>query len=45
MLRIKDFDDKAYSGFLVGYAQKNTGYMVLVPVLDTIFLSVHVVLN
>jgi hypothetical protein len=38
--RRKDFDDKAYSGFLVGY-----GYIVFVPELDTIIVSVHVVFN
>ena len=27
--RRKDFDEKAYTGFLVGYAQQNTGYWVL----------------
>jgi hypothetical protein len=43
--RRKDFDDKAYSGFLVGYAQKNTGYMIFVPLLDKIIVSVHVVFN
>ena len=43
--RRKDFDDKAYSGFLVGYAQQNTGYMIFVPVLDKIIVSVHVVFN
>jgi hypothetical protein len=43
--RKKDFDDKAYSGFLVGYAQQNTGYMVFVPALDKIIVSVHVVFN
>ena len=43
--RRKDFDDKAYSGFLVGYAQQNTGYMIFVPELDKIIVSVHVVFN
>ena len=43
--RRKDFDDKAYSGFLVGYAQENTGYMIFVPELDTVIVSVHVVFN
>jgi hypothetical protein len=43
--RLKDFDDKAYSGFLVGYCQENTGYMVFVPSLDTIVESVHVIFN
>jgi hypothetical protein len=37
--RRKDFDDKAYSGFLVGYAQQNTGYLVFVPALDKIITS------
>ena len=41
----KDFDEKAYTGFLVGYAQQNTGYLVFVPALDTIAVSVHVVFN
>jgi hypothetical protein len=27
--RRKDFDDKEYSGFLVGYAQQNTGHIFL----------------
>ena len=27
----KDFDEKAYTGFLVGYAQQNTGYLVFIP--------------
>jgi transposase InsO family protein len=36
--RRKDFDDKAYSGFLVGYAQQNTGYMIFVPELDKIIV-------
>ncbi len=43
--RRKDFDDKAYSGFLVGYAQQNTGYMIFIPSLDKIIVSVHVVFN
>jgi len=43
--RKKDFDDKAYSGFLVGYAQENTGYMIFVPSLNKIIVSVHVVFN
>jgi hypothetical protein len=41
----KNFDDKAYSGFLVGYAQENTGNMIFVPSLDKIIVSVHVVFN
>jgi hypothetical protein len=43
--RRKDFDDKAHSGFLVGYAQQNTGYLVFVPALDKIITSVHVIFN
>lgn len=43
--RHKDFDGKAYSGFLVGYAQENTGYMVFVPALDKIIVSVHIIFN
>ena len=43
--RRKDFDEKAYTGFLVGYAQQNTGYLVFVPALDKIVVSVHVVFN
>ncbi len=43
--RRKDFDDKAHSGFLVGYAQQNTGYLVFVPTLDKIITSVHVIFN
>jgi hypothetical protein len=43
--RRKDFDDKAYSGFLVGYAQENTGYLIFIPSLDKIIVSVHVVFN
>jgi hypothetical protein len=43
--RKKDFDDKAYSGFLVGYAQENTGYLIFIPSLDKIIVSVHVVFN
>ena len=41
----KDFDEKAYTGFLVGYAQQNTGYFVFVPALNKIVVSVHVVFN
>ena len=43
--RRKDFDEKAYTGFLVGYAQQNTGKLVFVPALDKIVVSVHVVFN
>jgi hypothetical protein len=43
--RRKDCDDEAYSGFLVGYAQKNTGYMLFVPEFDKLIVSVHVVFN
>ena len=43
--RRKDFDEKAYTGFLVGYEEQNTGYLVFVPALDKIVLSVHVVFN
>jgi hypothetical protein len=43
--RKKDFDDKAYSGFLVGYAEENTGYLVFVPELNKVIVSVHVVFN
>ena len=43
--RRKDFDEKAYTGFLVGYSQQNTGYLVFVPALDKIVVSVHVVFN
>jgi hypothetical protein len=31
--------------FLVGYAQQNTGYMIFVPELDKIIVSVHVGFN
>ena len=41
----EDFDEKAYLGFLVGYAAQNTGYLVFVPSLDNIIVSVHVVFN
>ena len=34
-----------YSGFLVDYAQENTGYMIFVPELDTVIVSVHAVFN
>ena len=40
----KDFDDKAYSWFLVGYATQNTRYMVFVPALDRV-VSLHVIFN
>ena len=43
--RKKDFDDKAYSGFFVGYATQNTGYMVFVLALDRVIVSVHVIFN
>mmetsp|Transcript_25719 Transcript_25719/g.48242 ORF Transcript_25719/g.48242 Transcript_25719/m.48242 type:complete len:863 (-) Transcript_25719:324-2912(-) len=43
--RKKDFDDKAYSGFLVGYAEQNTGYRIFVPALDKTIVSVHVIFN
>jgi hypothetical protein len=43
--RRKDFDDKAYSAFLVGYAQENTGYLIFIPSLDKIIVSVHVVFS
>jgi hypothetical protein len=42
--RRKDVD-KAYFGVLVGYAQQNTGYMILVPEFDKIIVSVRVILN
>ena len=40
--RQKAFQEKAYSGFLVGYATQNTGYLVIVPLLNKI-VSMHVV--
>jgi len=43
--RRKDLDDKAYSGFLVGYAEQNTGYVIFVPSLNKTIVSVHVVFN
>ena len=43
--RRKDFDDKAYSGYLVGYATQNTGYVVFIPALDKVVISVHVIFN
>ena len=43
--RQKDLDDKAYSGFLVGYAEQNTGYLIFVPDLNKTITSVHVVFN
>jgi hypothetical protein len=43
--RQKDMDDKAYSGFLVGYAEQNTGYVIFVPSLNKTIVSVHVVFN
>jgi hypothetical protein len=41
----KDFDDKSYSEFLVGYAEENTGYQVFVPELDRVITSVHCIFN
>jgi hypothetical protein len=41
----KDFDDKAYSEFLVGYAEENSGYQVFVPELDRVITSAHCILN
>jgi hypothetical protein len=41
----KDFDYKAYSGFLVGYAEENTGYQVFVPELDRVITAVHCIFN
>ena len=38
-------DDKAYSGFLIGYATQNSGYTDFVPSLDKVIVSVHVVFN
>ena len=43
--RRKDFNEKVYTGFLVGYAQQNTKYLVFVPALDKTVVSVHVVFN
>jgi hypothetical protein len=43
--RRKDFDGKAYSGFLVGYAEQNTEYQVFVPELDRVIASVHCIFN
>jgi hypothetical protein len=43
--RRKDMDDKAYTGFLVGYAVQNTGYIIFVPDLNKTIVSVHVVFN
>ena len=40
-----DFDEKAYSGFLIGNVTQNTGYMVFIPALDNVIVSVHVVFN
>ena len=41
----KDLDDKAYSGFLVGYAEENKGYQLFVPDLNDVITTVHVVFN
>ena len=41
----KDLDDKAYSGFLVGYAEENIGYQIFVPDLNDVITTVHVVFN
>jgi hypothetical protein len=35
----------AYSGFLVGYAEENTGYQVFVPELDRVITFVHCIFN
>ena len=43
--REKDFDDKAYSGVLVGYATQNTICMDFVPAMDRVIVSVHVIFN
>jgi hypothetical protein len=43
--RRKDLDDKAYTGFLVGYAEQNTGYIIFVPDLNKNITSVHVIFN
>jgi hypothetical protein len=43
--RRKDSDDKAYSGFHVGYADGDRGYEVYIPELDKIVTSVHVLFN
>jgi hypothetical protein len=43
--RWKDFDDEAYSGILVGYAQENTGYLIYIQAVDKIIVSVHVIFN
>jgi hypothetical protein len=43
--RLKDMDDKAYTGFLVGYSEQNTGYIIFVPALNKTIVSVHVVFN
>ena len=43
--RRKDFDDKAYSGFLVGYADESIGYEIFVPELNKVVTSVHVIFN
>ena len=43
--RRKDFDEKAYTGILVGYAQQNTGYLIFMSALDKIVVSGHVVFS
>jgi hypothetical protein len=43
--RRKDFDDKAYSGFHVGYADDDRGYDIYIPERDKIVTSVHVLFN
>ena len=40
--RRKDFDDEAYSVFLVGFSEEKLGYDVYVPDLDTVVTTVHV---
>ena len=41
----KDFDDKAYSWFLVGYFGEKIGYEAFVAELNKIVTSVHVIFN
>ena len=43
--RRDNFDDKAHSGFLEGYAIQNTRYLDIEPLLDRIKVSVHVMFN
>jgi hypothetical protein len=43
--RKKDWDEKAVSGYLVGYAEQNTGYKIYVPAEDKIVVSVHVIVD